>query len=177
MRIWLATEAQAAWPEQAPLKYSQAKIRYSGKNPWASATAVNDQILPTSSRDNETPRFLWDKTPGAPTGAGELESDQAESNLSDGVRWLQYDFPRPVTISSSSVYWVTNDRGTWTLPTAYRLFYREGNDWLPIKTDPPAPKADELQSFEFVPVTTSSVRLEVIPRKNKTVGVMEWAVK
>ena len=74
-------------------------------------------------------------------------------------------------------YPTSNSAGTWALPASYRLFYRNGNQWQPINADLPRPQADELQSLEFTPVTTSSVRLEVVPQKNKTVGLMEWVVR
>ncbi|MEM1070249.1 MAG: beta-L-arabinofuranosidase domain-containing protein, partial [Planctomycetota bacterium] len=174
MRVWLATNVKVAWPNPMNPVYCQATVTSSGRNPWTSTSAVNDQILPTASDDNETPRFLWDKTTSVPLGAGELEGTEESIDFADGVRWIQYDFAEPVEVSSSAVYWVTGGNGNWQLPEQYRLLFEIDGKWKDIDAEFEQPMPDVLQRTRFSPITTTSIRLEVVPAAGKTAGVMEW---
>lgn len=177
MRVWLAADSRSAWPIPTDLAYSRAKITTSGANRWTPTGAVNDQHLPLSSDDTETPRFLWDNTSSAPVGAGELEGTPTSSSFKDGVRWIQYDFVEPITLSSTAIYWATDAHGRCAIPTDYRVLYLDHGVWKRIKAKLPAPQPDQLQSIAFEPVTTTAVRLEVVTRKQKSAGIMEWAVR
>ncbi|EMI57071.1 beta-L-arabinofuranosidase domain-containing protein [Rhodopirellula sallentina] len=176
MRVWLAAEPKSAWPCQSEMAYSRANVTSSGKNPWTSASSANDQIFAPVSGDNETPRFLWDKTSTAPIGAEELAGTAKADSQTGGVRWIQYDFDEPVEISSTAVYWVTGGNGNWALPQQCRLLCKRDGEWQQVDAELPQPKADMLQKAEFTRLTTTSVRLEVVPQIGKTAGIMEWVV-
>ncbi len=180
MRVWLATAPEAAWPESSGATYTRAKITTSGHNRWTSPAALNDGFLPQSSSDQETPRFLWDDTPGAPVGAGALEGETTQEDVRHGVRWVQYDFPEPVVLRESSLYWFVtppDSHGKADLPTGFRLLHRQDGQWLPIETDFPTADPDQLQTLVFPELETTSLRLEVTPRKGATAGLLEWIVR
>src|ERR1700690_494505 len=48
--------------------------------------ALNDQIEPASSSNETVPRFVW-------------------INRSGTREWVEYDFPKPESVSSAQVYW------------------------------------------------------------------------
>ena len=89
---------------------------------------------------------------------------------------MQYSFDSPVELTSTTIYWADNNRA-WALPKHFRVLYRSGDDWKAIDAEIPRPKRDEAQTIDFTTIRTEAVRLEVIPQRNRTVGVLEWVVE
>jgi len=97
-------------------------------------------------------------------------SSADESNLYFRMRppagkaaWVEYEFEKPTEISSAEVYWV-DDRRFCRPPQTWRILYRDGAQWKPVENQQPYPvEKDSFNRVEFMPVTTSAVRLEVEP--------------
>jgi hypothetical protein len=142
-------------------------------------SAVYDGVAPLSSAD-ESHLYLRLRPPvGKPA-------------------WVEYQFKRPATISSSAVYWY-DDRRFCRLPASWRLLYQDGDQWQPVVHGrPPGVEKDRFNRLTFAPVTTTAVRLEIEPQtisyqrgeigppealflqKDITwreAGILEWRVK
>lgn len=104
--------------------------------------ALRDQIEPARSADASHGVFNW----GGRTGTTE---------------WVQYDFKQPETISSSSVYWYDRFGTIERKPKAWRLLFKEGDNWVPVNNkEPYSVEIDTYNRVTFEPVTTESLRLE-----------------
>ena len=54
------------------------------------------------------------------------------------VEWVEMTFAKPSTVSSSEIYWFDDTgRGGVRVPASWRLLYKSGNEWLPVRR--PAP--------------------------------------
>lgn len=104
--------------------------------------ALRDQIEPARSADASHGVFNW----GGRTGTTE---------------WVQYEFKQPETISSSAVYWYDRFGTIERKPKAWRLLYKEGDTWVPVKNqDPYRTEIDTYNRVAFEPVETTALRLE-----------------
>jgi hypothetical protein len=83
------------------------------------------------------------------------------------------------TVSQSDVYWFDDTgRGEVRVPRAWRLLYKDGNDWKPVAVEGAYQTArDRFNSVRFAPVTTTGLRLEVTMQPEWSAGVREWTVK
>ncbi len=158
MEVWMASEAAAARPVPVPTIASQSKV--SGSTEGKSLKSVNDLDLPSSSNDHEVLYFHW--WPKKAT-----------------TEWIQYDFSSKTKVSECSVYWFDDGpSGGCRVPAGWRILYKSGNKWIPVKTTGPYPiSKDKLDIITFKPITTSSLRLEVTLPKEFASGVYEWVVK
>jgi len=125
------------------------------------AEAVCDGRVPQNSDDHSIPRHTW----WAHKGTRE---------------WVQYDFPKPRTVSAVEVYWF-DDRprgGGCRVPESWRLLYRVGDDWRKVgnATDY-AVKRDTFNRVEFSPVATGGLRLDVQLQEKYSSGILEWRIK
>ncbi len=113
--------------------------------------------------------------PGTGGGASQVPTF-TWSGARGQMQWVQYAFPTDQEVSRAEVFWVA-DANAVTLPQAWRLLYRDGQEWKEVRARapyPPAPNAFTVVEFE--PVRTSSMRIEVSLAKNATAGVAEWRV-
>jgi hypothetical protein len=146
------------WPPQAKPKYlATASHCWDGD----SLDAMCDDVVPKDSNDHTIDRFTWWPHKGS-------------------VEWAQYDFDKPMTVSSVAVYWFddTPTKGGCKLPKSWRLLFRDGKEWKPV----PEPgqylvAKDQFCEVKFQPVTTSALRLEVQLEKDYSGGILEWRVK
>ncbi len=114
--------------------------------------ALNDQIESTSSSDETIPRFMWFDRRGT-------------------REWVQYDFPKPESISSAQVYWAA------PAPQSWRLLYRDGEDWKEVRGASSYGVAlDRYNEVTFEPVSTPALRLEAQLQAGETSGILEWRV-
>jgi hypothetical protein len=112
--------------------------------------------------------------------------------------WVEYAFKKPVTISSTEVYFA-DDRRFCKLPASWRLTYKAGNAWRPVAARGAyGVQKDRFNRVEFEPVTTRGVRIEVEPATRhyrsgeigppdamflerdidwRELGLIEWRVK
>lgn len=104
--------------------------------------AISDQIEPVNSEDGSSP-FL-----------------RLHPQFGDRA-WVQYDFAKPAKVSSAEVYW-KDDKQYCVLPQSWRLLYKDGDDWKPVKTSEPyTVTKDAFNKVGFEPVTTSALRIEI----------------
>ena len=68
-------------------------------------------------------------------------------------------------------------RGNCRLPVSWRIEYRDGSDWKPVKsTETYQVAKDQWCAVRFAPVKTASLRLVVQLPANFATGVHEWKV-
>jgi DUF1680 family protein len=186
MAVWLprAVEKATALPIQLPANVAQVKSSGGIEKQWTGyndqnddISAVYDGIDPLSSAD-ESHRYFRMRPP-----VGEHA-------------WVEYDFQRPATISTASVYFV-DDKRFCKLPASWRVLYKDGAEWKSIPADYFVDK-DKFNSVTFPPVTTSAMRLEVEPQTShykageigppgamflnsdidwREFGIIEWRIK
>jgi DUF1680 family protein len=186
MAVWLprAAEKATALPIQLPANVAQVKSSGGIEKQWTGyndqnddISAVYDGIDPLSSAD-ESHRYFRMRPP-----VGEHA-------------WVEYDFQRPATISTASVYFV-DDKRFCKLPASWRVLYKDGAEWKSIPADYFVDK-DKFNSVTFPPVTTSAMRLEVEPQTShykageigppgamflnsdidwREFGIIEWRIK
>lgn len=157
MLVWIPNKESAVFPEPAPTKANQATLTTSKKVRAGDLYVVNDSYKPSSSPSIETPHFnFWP--------------------LKNSTEWIDMTFDSPTTVSESTVYWKHEEAGT-TLPKAYKLYYKSGNDWKEVKVKNYPIKPDgEASTITFNKVKTSALRLEII-QGDPQAGLYEWEVK
>jgi DUF1680 family protein len=145
------------WPPPPKPKYAASASHCFDND---TVDALCDDVLPKNSNDHDIDRFTFWPRKGS-------------------VEWVQYDFDKPMTISSASVYWFDDTpRGGCKLPKSWRLLYKDGKDWKPVAEASEYPVAkDKFCEVKFKEVTTPALRLEVQLEKDYSGGVLEWQVK
>lgn len=158
MQVWIASKASAARPLPLPTIAYRSKI--SASDAGRSLKSVNDLELPKSSNDHEILYFHW-------------------WPKKDTTVWIQYDFKEKTKVSESSVYWYDDGPfGGCRIPTAWRILYKSGDKWVPVKVQGKYPlNKDKLDVVNFKPLTTSALRLEVTLPTEYSSGIYEWIVK
>jgi hypothetical protein len=158
MLVFIPSRETSARPEPLPTLASQAGVTSSraGHNP----RAVNDQNEPRSSRDGASSFFHWWPEKGS-------------------TEWVEYAFEQPSLVSTVEVYWLDDTgSGECRLPAAWRVLYRDGEEWKPVETPGPyAVEKDRYNRVTFKPVTTSGLRLEVVLQAEWSAGIQEWKVR
>lgn len=157
MAVWLATEAGASIPLPAPTLASRSTVKAS--HPTASLKAINDQVYPASSGDeNHLFYHTWPR------------KRQTE--------WIEYHFQESATISSTRIYWFDDEpRGGCRVPESYRILYMSGGTWKEVspKNDYKVTK-DAWSVLVFDEVQTNAVRLEFRFPGDFSGGIHEFAV-
>jgi hypothetical protein len=142
-------------------------------NPSDTLDALDDGELPANSADETIPRFTWWDHKG---------TRKTIDNTSEfrGDEWVQYDFAKPREISSAEVYWFDDTgRGQCRVPAGWRLVYKDGDEWKPVKLAGGAEygvKGDQFNKVTFTAVKTTGLRLEVQLQKDFSGGILEWRV-
>lgn len=158
MVVWIPYEESAANPKPAPTIASTSKVSSSLRNS-RSYMSLNDQILPMNSADQSNTYLHW----------------WPKNNTKE---FVQYDFSKETTVSESQVYWYDDSPfGGCTIPSSWKLFYKKGEEWMPVvNTTPYEIAKDKLNTVKFEPVTTTALKMEVqLPEKHST-GIHEWIV-
>jgi hypothetical protein len=153
MQVWLPRLPRLARATPIVPPAPIATVRSSGgiEKKW---TGYNDQ--------NDDIAAVYD-------GVNPLRSAD-ESNLYFRMRppvgepaWVEYDFKRPVSVSTSEVYFA-DDKRFCKLPVSWRLVYKDGDEWKPVGAQGAYGVApDAFNRVAFTPVTTTAVRIEVEP--------------
>jgi hypothetical protein len=141
-------------PTIATSSKASASVRFPG------VFALNDQRVPKSSHDTETPLFVWPRRKGT-------------------REWVQYDFPAPKKVWSAEVYWAQDDNSDhqWKLPKSWRVLYHDGDSWKEVNAKRNySLLVDQDSKAFFEPVTTSALRVEAQLDDNATAGIFEWRV-
>ncbi|RAW02281.1 glycoside hydrolase family 127 protein [Pseudochryseolinea flava] len=157
MTVWIPAKAAAAQPLPSPTIASTSEITASHKS--RTLMALNDQMEPKNSNDQSIIFYHW-------------------WPMQDTTQWVQYDFKKNETVSSSKVYWFDDGPfGGCRIPAGWRILYKSGDQWLPVKTKKNYEiLKDKFCEVTFEPVTTNAVRLEINLPKEHSSGVMEWSV-
>ncbi len=122
--------------------------------------ALADGILPADSSDHSIPRMTWWDHKGT-------------------TEWVQADFHAPRVLSSVQVYWFDDTgSGACRVPASWRLYYREGNRWIPVRNPSGfGTGKDKFNKTTFTPVRTTALRLEVRLRPGFSGGILEWRIE
>ena len=138
-------------------------------------TALNDGFAPDSS---------FDRKKGAYAIRGEFDAD---SSASDSSKWVQYSWSKPVATGKIDIYWAIDpprphgfpgsEAVRIAAPVSYRLLYWNGTDFVPVSNARGLGIAgDSFNTTTFDPVTTDTIRLEVVPDGKHAAGIIEWKV-
>ncbi len=123
---------------------------------WESVLALNDQIEPVNSQDRSSYVYgNWDHTT---------------------QEWIQYDFDKSYTISSTGIYWFS-DGGGIQAPGSWYLTYWNGSTWVNVANPSGYGVAlNRWNNCTFTAVTTNRVRLYINPGAAST-GAVEWKIQ
>ena len=121
-------------------------------SPWESLPAVNNKIVPASSRD---------KTGGA---YGNWNGEAAYG----ATHWVRLSWPAARMISAFEVYWWNDGLGIAT-PTAAAVEYWNGSAWVSLGAVGTA--LNTFNRLGFTPVLTTSVRVSM--RSTRATGILE----
>lgn len=123
--------------------------------------ALFDKVLPASSADQAVARFTWWDHRGT-------------------VEWVQYDFEKPRTIGSSSVYWFDDGAaGHCRVPKSWRLLWLDPKtkEWREVAgASGYGVEKDRENLVTFPAVVTTALRLEATLQPQESGGVLEWSV-
>jgi hypothetical protein len=160
MTVWLARSDERAQTPPKPTLASEARIEASHVHEGDTVSALNDQTLPEHSNDHGVPRFTWWDHKG-------------------GKEWVQYEWPEPVTLSATEVYWFDDTgSGQCRVPASWRVLYRDGDHWRRVEaTDSYDTRTNRFNRVTFEPVTTTAVRIEARLEEGFSAGVLEWVVE
>ncbi|MBM4040989.1 MAG: glycoside hydrolase family 127 protein [Planctomycetes bacterium] len=159
MVVWVPTQlSAAAKPESVTLAVF---AKATSSHTWRAdhIRALNDTVLPKASNDLNIPRFTWWDHKGT-------------------TEWVAYEFDKAIPLSKAEVYWFDDTgKGGCRVPKAWRLLFREGNDWKPVEASGHyGVEKDKFNAVTFKPVTTKSLRLEVELQPGFSGGILEWRV-
>lgn len=157
MVVWIPEVPAAAQPLPAPTVASASRI--SASHQKLTLKALNDQMEPKSSNDHSIMFYHW-------------------WPKKDTIQWVQYDFEKSETISSSKVYWFDDGPfGGCRIPAGWRLLYKKGEAWIPVNTKKPYPiMKDQYTEVSFDTIKTTALRLEITLPKDHSSGIIEWSV-
>ncbi len=159
MIVWLPREAEYVPVMPEPTIASRSEV--SASHCWGSDSveAINDQIEPENSNDNNVPRFTWWDHRG-------------------GKEWVQYDLRDVTKVSSSSVYWFDDGPGGGCrTPESWRLMYKDSDQWKPVAgASGYSVGKDKYNRVTFDAVETDGLRIEVELQKGFSGGILEWKV-
>ena len=154
MQVWMPLA-----PPTPPVGGPEAHAKAEASSPTVPVEAIHDGIEPKNSQEH--PGALCHFWP-------RLGSEE----------WIQYTWPRPASFRGSKVYWFDDTgSGACRVPEWWRLEYRDGQDWKPVKTaDAYSVALDKWCEIRFDPVTTTSLRLVLKMKPDFSVGIHEWKV-
>jgi hypothetical protein len=113
---------------------------------------------PTSS-SQQKPDCLT--TGVVPQSSWEVEVPHIKFNNRGAEEWVQYDFPKPVELSSVQLFLVRTNMKI-RLPESVRVFYRDGQTWKEVADAKGAiDKFDVWNSITFRPVITDGLKLQL----------------
>ena len=161
MNVWFARDLATA---------IQASVRTVGNIDDVTAThtcmsddvyAVADGKLPKSSADTSIPRWTsW--------------SQKGQ------VQQVDIKLKKAQPIESISVYWY-DDKGGVQVPVSWNVEYQEQGAWRPFKlyvTDMYGIQPDQFNMVHPAePFTTDAIRLNITPRRDATVGILEVVIE
>lgn len=158
MAVWIARDESRVRPTPEPSLASKARVTAS--EGARGARFINDQYEPTSSIDHSVGYLHWWPKKGT-------------------TEWVSYEFSSPVRVSEAAVYWFDDTGlGECRVPENWKLYYKKGNDWVPVKNlNPYGVEKDKYNPVKFSPVMTTGLKMEIKSQDKFSAGVQEWRVK
>lgn len=158
MLVWLPYDL--AHTRALPAPTLAWTSRASASQDLTSTSALADQLLPARSDDQSYRVLHWWPRKGT-------------------TEWVQYDFAQAQTVSRVQVYWFDDTGiGGCRIPHAWRLFYRDGDTWQPVRNRTLyTVSKDAFDELHFDPVQTTALRLEVDLPPDFSAGIHEWRVE
>ncbi len=175
MEVWIAADKQAARITPEPTIASRAHSLIfrapiqkdapvsASEEEWA--WGVNDQWEPKRSSDTSKPYHYWWLQYGKPVT-------------------ISYQFDKPETITSTSVYWLDFDHydGNFRVPVSWRLYYKNARDrWEEVRLasdqETYGVAKDCYNTVRFQPVTTTAIQIVAQLQKGESGGIIEWKVE
>jgi hypothetical protein len=162
MVVWLPERPELAEiPGEGGVVANGVRIRASHVNPTDTLTALNDGVLPKSSKDHGLPRMTWWDHLGS-------------------TEWVSYEFRKPRRLAQASVYWFDDTGiGRCRVPVSWRLLWRDGSEWKEVKLSGGSSYGialDRMNNVTFEPVMARELKLEVRLRPGFSGGILEWEV-
>jgi DUF1680 family protein len=119
-------------------------------------SALNDGVVPRSSRDNRRGSYgNWNRT---------------------GTQWVQYNWSQPISTKQIDVYWWIDGQGI-SAPKACRLLYWNGQEFVAVRNaDGLGVEGNKFNTTKFDEVRTSRMRLEMDSDGTQSTGILEWRV-
>jgi uncharacterized protein len=158
MVVWIPSDKDVTHPLPAPTIAQLSTIKASKST--EALKAINDQEEPSGSNDHSVSYYHWwpDK---------------------DKTEWIEYDFPKPESISKTKVYWFDDGPdGGCRLPESWEVLYLNGNVWQPVT---PVNKykvtKDAWDVLNFKTVKASAFKIKVKMQKDFSAGIYEWTVE
>lgn len=167
MAVWLASDKSKVELPPAPTIASTSYATSSCGNgtivddyPGHAPPSVARRWYPNAQDGSGKIRAIYDQI--EPVNSEDESSYFLRLRPQSGDRaWVQYDFSKPARISSVEVYW-KDDKQYVVLPKAWHLFYKNGNEWTPVRTAGPyGVEKDKFNRVEFEPVVTAALRMEI----------------
>ncbi|NLX20458.1 MAG: glycoside hydrolase family 127 protein [Phycisphaerae bacterium] len=160
MVVWIPEAIGIAEVPPPPTRVSDATVTASHCFERDTVAAVNDGAIPAYSHDGGIPRFTWYPHRGT-------------------QEWIEYSLPRPQLVDKVDVYWWDDAAtgGNCRVPQSWRLMWKRGDAWEPVKVHGAAPvRKDDWSRVTFDPVPTMGLRIEVRLQENYSGGILEWRV-
>ncbi|HJT76994.1 MAG TPA: beta-L-arabinofuranosidase domain-containing protein [Gemmataceae bacterium] len=160
MVVWLPETPELAGTADADEVLSNG-VRVRASHCWQNdtLTALNDGVLPKASGDQNVLRMTWWDHRGS-------------------TEWVSYRFPQPRRLSGCAVYWFDDTGvGSCRVPAEWRLLWRDGDAWKPVKLAEGSSYGtalDRMNEVRFEPVTARELKLEVRLRPGFSGGILEW---
>ena len=170
MAVWIPEDAEHARKTPSPTIASKARTLMiqapiqkdaplsASVEEWA--WGVNDQWEPASSSDTSKPYHYWWLKTGTP-------------------ETLVYAFDQPYTVSNVQVYWLELDHydGNFRVPESWKLYYKDKDTWKEVQAlSPYTIDKDCYNSLDFVPVTTTGLKIVAQLQRGASGGILEWKV-
>jgi DUF1680 family protein len=167
MSVWLARDESRVVLPPAPTIASTSRAGSSSGNgtvaenyPGGRVPSVASRFYPSSQDGSGEIGAIYDQVTPVNSADGSWKFLRLRPPSGDQA-WIQYDFAKPTRVSSVDVYW-KDDREYCVLPKAWRLLYRDGSAWKPVRASGTyGVERDKFNTVAFEPVTTSGVRIEV----------------
>ena len=178
MSVWLAATPGRAILSPAPSLATRSKAtsscgegtvadNYPGHNP----PAISRRMYPWSQDGSGHIRAIADQV-------GPVSSEDGSGTFlrlrpqTGSHAWVQYDFPEQARVSSVDVYW-KDDKQFCKLPESWRLLYKDGSTWRPVKSSTGFPVArDKYVTAAFEPIVASGLRMEIQLRRSSMRGAI-----
>jgi DUF1680 family protein len=162
MIVWLAEEPERAEiPGEEGILVNGVRIRASHLYSGDTLETLNDGVTPKSSNDKAIRRMTWWDRKGT-------------------REWLSYRFAKPRSLASMEVYWFDDTgSGGCRVPAEWRLLWRDGDAWKPVKLlkgERYGIALDRFNRVSFETVKTRELKLEATLKTGFSGGVLKWRV-